>query len=127
MRHMRRAVLVISFLAGLGVVLVLAHLDARVRAYRAGPPPGGPRIDAEPAPAACRSALLAAEDRNFFRHPGIDPLAIVRALVADVRHGAAQQGASTLTQQLVKNAFLSPRRTLWRKAQEAVLAVLLEV
>jgi penicillin-binding protein 1B len=83
--------------------------------------------DAEVAPAACREAVLAAEDRNFFRHPGVDPLAIARALLADLRAGSARQGGSTLTQQLVKNAFLSPHRTVWRKIEEAVLAFLLGV
>ncbi len=79
------------------------------------------------APASCRNAVLAAEDRHFFRHPGIDPSAVVRALVADFRAGAREQGGSTITQQLVKNAFLTPHRTLRRKLQEAVLAVILEV
>jgi penicillin-binding protein 1B len=83
--------------------------------------------DAEVSPAACRAAVLAAEDRNFFRHPGVDPLAVARALVADIRAGSARQGGSTLTQQLVKNAFLSPHRTLWRKLEEALLALLLDV
>ena len=89
----------------------------------------GPALgaDAEVAPPACRAAVLAAEDRNFFVHPGIDPVAVIRALVADVRARSRKQGGSTITQQLVKNAFLSPRRTVWRKAQEAVLAMILEV
>src|SRR6266478_2763680 len=73
-----------------------------------------------------RSAVLAAEDRHFFLHPGVDPVAIARALVADLRAHHVAQGASTLTQQLAKNAFLSPRRTLSRKLREAVLALLLE-
>ena len=81
----------------------------------------------EQVPAICRHALLAAEDRNFFRHPGVDPLAIVRALIVDLRAGATVQGGSTLTQQLVKNAFLTPHRTLRRKVQEAILALLLEI
>ena len=81
---------------------------------------------AEAPPPACRSAVLAAEDRNFFLHPGVDPLAVARALVANLRAHAVAQGASTLTQQLVKNAFLSSRRTLSRKLQEAVFALLLE-
>ena len=90
----------------------------------AGPALGA---DAEVAPPACRSAVLAAEDRNFFVHPGVDPLAIGRALLANFRAHGTQQGGSTITQQLVKNAFLSPRRTIRRKAEEAVLAVLLEI
>ena len=81
----------------------------------------------EQVPAICRHAVLAAEDRNFFRHPGVDPLAIVRALLVDLRARSAVQGGSTLTQQLVKNAFLTPHRTIRRKVQEAILAVLLEI
>ena len=89
----------------------------------------GPALgaDAEVAPPACRDAVLAAEDRNFFLHPGVDPIAIVRALLADVRARAPEQGASTITQQLVKNAFLSPHRTLRRKVEEGLLALLLEL
>src|SRR5438034_11178462 len=89
---------------------------------------GGATLGASPElpPPACRSAVLAAEDRHFFLHPGVDPVAIARALVADLRAHHVAQGASTLTQQLVKNAFLSPRRTLSRKLREAVLALLLE-
>jgi penicillin-binding protein 1B len=235
MRRVRAGLLLACFLAGLGGAYALARLDARVRAYLAGPPLGGARIyaapttlrigepvaggslarklvrlgyrqvdargrapeegefavagtttelaqrpspapwaapprrvrvtvasgrvadlrdldggaldrlelepemlaviggrgpalgaDAEVAPPACRGALLAAEDRNFFRHPGVDPVAIARALVRDLRSGSARQGGSTLTQQLVKNAFLSPRRTVSRKVEEAALAFLLE-
>jgi penicillin-binding protein 1B len=89
----------------------------------------GPALgpSADDAPEICRAAVLAAEDRNFFRHPGVDPFAVLRALVHDLRSGEARQGGSTLTQQLVKNAFLTPHRTLRRKLQEAVLAFLLEV
>src|SRR5262245_65225999 len=77
-------------------------------------------------PRPCRDAVLAAEDRHFFTHPGIDPVAMVRAIISNVTPGGSTQGGSTLTQQLVKNTFLSPRRTLTRKAQEAVIALLLE-
>ena len=106
----------------------LDHLDLEpeMLAVTGGGQPGL-GADAEVAPPACRSAVLAAEDRNFFVHPGIDPAAVARAVLADLRAGSRQQGGSTITQQLVKNAFLSPRRTLWRKVQEAVLAVILEV
>jgi penicillin-binding protein 1B len=71
-------------------------------------------------------AVLAAEDSGFFNHPGISVPGIARALWADVR-GGAQQGGSTITQQLVKNVYLSSERTLARKAKEAVLAMVLEM
>jgi len=101
------------------------ELEPEVLAVLGG---GGATLGASPelAPPACRSAVLAAEDRHFFLHPGVDPVAIARALVADLRARHVAQGASTLTQQLVKNAFLSPRRTLSRKLREAALALLLE-
>ncbi|HEX7027415.1 MAG TPA: penicillin-binding protein 1B, partial [Gammaproteobacteria bacterium] len=72
-------------------------------------------------------ALVAVEDRDFYSHHGVKPSAILRALVANVRAGAAVQGGSTLTQQLVKNFFLNNERTLRRKAVEAVMALLLEL
>ena len=70
-------------------------------------------------------ALIASEDRHFFDHGGIDPGGIVRALWNDLR-GNHLQGGSTITQQLVKNSYLSSDRSLWRKAKEAVLSVKLE-
>ncbi len=71
-------------------------------------------------------AVLAAEDAHFFRHGGISPTGILRAAWVDLRGGGVRQGGSTLTQQLVKNLYLSDERTLSRKVREAVLAVLLE-
>lgn len=78
-------------------------------------------------PRMCRDAVLAAEDRHFFVHPGIDPIAMMRALMVNVRAKGRRQGGSTLTQQLVKNTFLSPQRTIMRKLREAALALLLEL
>lgn len=71
-------------------------------------------------------ALKAIEDRRFDSHHGVNPLAILRALFVNVRAGQIEQGGSTLTQQLVKSYFLDSRRTLRRKAEEAVMAVILE-
>jgi penicillin-binding protein 1A len=70
-------------------------------------------------------ALVSSEDRHFFDHHGLDPGGIVRALWHDVTGGSVQ-GGSTITQQLVKNSYLSGERSLTRKAKEAVLAIKLE-
>ena len=70
--------------------------------------------------------LLTIEDRHFYSHHGVDPGAIARALWANLRSGRVSQGGSTLTQQLVKNFFLTSERSLWRKANEALMALLLE-
>jgi penicillin-binding protein 1B len=71
-------------------------------------------------------AVLAAEDRRFFSHSGIDPIRILKALIVDIREGDTAQGASTLTQQFVKNYFLTPERTWRRKFADAYLSILLE-
>ncbi|WP_462322065.1 penicillin-binding protein 1B [Halochromatium sp.] len=70
--------------------------------------------------------LLAVEDRSFYKHQGIDPKGIVRAAYENLMAGRTVQGASTLTQQLVKNFYLTQERTLERKAKEAYMAVLLD-
>ena len=70
--------------------------------------------------------LLAVEDQRFYAHIGISPVAITRALFANLRAGETVQGGSTLTQQLVKNFFLTSKRTLGRKINEAIMAILLE-
>jgi len=71
-------------------------------------------------------AIVATEDRRFFEHLGFDPVALGRAVVANVLAGRVRQGGSTLTQQLAKNVFLKPDRTLRRKVQELLLAFWLE-
>ena len=70
--------------------------------------------------------LIAVEDRNFYYHHGVDPRGVARALLADLR-GGTLQGGSTLTQQLVKNFYLTSERTLTRKVTEMIMAVLLEL
>ncbi|HSS49277.1 MAG TPA: PBP1A family penicillin-binding protein [Thermoanaerobaculia bacterium] len=72
-------------------------------------------------------AVLAAEDDAFYFHPGVSPTGIARALMVDLRKGRAAQGGSTLTQQLVKNVFLTQDRRITRKIREAVIAVAVEV
>ncbi len=89
---------------------------------------GEDRIVVAPAevPPLLPEALKAVEDRKFDSHHGVNPLAILRALFVNVRAGQIEQGGSTLTQQLVKSYFLDSRRTLRRKAEEAVMAVILD-
>src|SRR5260221_11604330 len=72
------------------------------------------------------SAVIAIEDRRFFRHYGVDPIGLSRAVVANVLHRGVSQGGSTITQQLAKHLFLPHERTLWRKMQELVLALWIE-
>lgn len=71
-------------------------------------------------------AFLATEDSRFYDHHGLDPIGIARALFVAVNNGGASQGASTITQQLARNFFLTPEKTIIRKAREAVLAVEIE-
>ena len=77
-------------------------------------------------PPALVHAVLATEDRRFYGHFGLDLVGLARAALANVRAGAIVQGGSTITQQVAKNLFLSPRRTLKRKIQEMLLALWLE-
>lgn len=71
--------------------------------------------------------LIAVEDRDFVRHHGISPSGIARAAWANLTAGRVVQGGSTLTQQLIKNFYLTRERSLQRKAQEAIMALLLEL
>jgi len=71
-------------------------------------------------------AIICAEDKRFLSHRGIDPRGILRALYTDIRHGSMVEGGSTITQQLVKNLFLSHKKSLVRKFNEAIMAIILE-
>lgn len=84
-------------------------------------------VSPEDTPALLEDALKAVEDRRFDSHHGVDPRALFRAIVVNVRSGQMAQGGSTLTQQLVKNYFLDNRRSLWRKIREAAMALILEL
>jgi penicillin-binding protein 1B len=77
-------------------------------------------------PAACLQAVLAIEDTAFLEHGGVSVTGTLRALVKNLTSGRKAQGGSTITQQLVKNYFLTPERTYKRKFQEMILSVLLE-
>jgi len=77
-------------------------------------------------PGALIKALIAVEDRHFFEHVGIDPIGILRSLFTNLLAGKIKQGGSTLTQQLIKNMFLTRERTYSRKLNEVLMALMLE-
>ncbi|HUY12547.1 MAG TPA: PBP1A family penicillin-binding protein [Terriglobia bacterium] len=77
-------------------------------------------------PEDLRDSILAAEDRRFFSHFGVNIYRVFAAAVADIRADSRVQGASTLTMQLARNFFLSPRRTFKRKTEEVMLALMME-
>lgn len=83
-------------------------------------------IPLDDVPKSLVDAVIAVEDRNFREHEGISIRGIFRALVTNVRSGGVRAGGSTLTQQLVKNLFLTPERTYTRKAREILMAVILD-
>jgi len=77
-------------------------------------------------PATMKAAMVAVEDRRFYSHPGIDPIGIARALSVNARSGQNRQGASTITQQLARNIFLTQAKTTARKLKEVAFALALE-
>ncbi len=83
-------------------------------------------VDFDKIPPYLKQAVLAAEDANFYHEPAFDLKAIVRALLVNLQEGRVTQGGSTITQQLVKNVFLTSERTIARKVKEIFLAVRLE-
>ncbi|MCS7084368.1 MAG: transglycosylase domain-containing protein, partial [Aquificaceae bacterium] len=80
----------------------------------------------EKIPKHVRQAFISAEDKNFYSHPGIDIFAIARASLVNIRAGRVVQGASTITQQLARNLFLTPDKSWKRKIKEAILALKIE-
>ncbi len=85
-----------------------------------------PPVDVDSLPAYVPAAFVAIEDRRFYHHPGFDPIGMARAVLTDLHKGHAAEGASTITQQLARNLFLTPDKTFHRKLQEIMLAVWLE-
>jgi penicillin-binding protein 1A len=92
-----------------------------VRGGRYGPP-----VNLDRLPPYVPAAFVAIEDRRFYEHTGFDPVGIARAIVTDLSAGRAREGASTITQQLARNLYLSADQTVERKAREIVYAVQLE-
>jgi penicillin-binding protein 1A len=104
-------------------VIVLDAAGARIGTY------GdlyGDSVKLRDLPPHVARAVLAIEDRRFYRHWGIDPIGLARALYVNVVSGRVRQGGSTITQQLAKIAFLAPERTYGRKVREALLAIKIE-
>lgn len=85
-----------------------------------------PPVDLARVPAYVPAAFVSIEDRRFYEHSGFDPVGMARAVVADLAKGRAREGASTITQQLARNLYLTTDQTLERKADELVIAVELE-
>jgi penicillin-binding protein 1B len=77
-------------------------------------------------PQSLQDAVVVTEDARFWHHPGVDPIGIFRAFFRNVKAGGVAEGGSTLTQQLVKNYYLTPERSLKRKVTEAFMAVILD-
>jgi len=104
------------------LILVTADGEAFARrgSYKEAP------VDVAKLPHHVGAAFVAIEDRRFYKHFGIDPRAIARAVQRNSEAGGVREGASTITQQLAKNAFLTNQRSFRRKAQEALIALYLE-
>ena len=83
-------------------------------------------VPIEEIPKTVQDAFIAAEDVRFYSHHGVDPIRILGAFVANLRSGGLSQGASTITQQLVKNTHLTAEKTWSRKFEEAILALKVE-
>lgn len=103
----------------LRLIFIRQHIAERL-------PPASRYAPLETIPDNMRWAILAVEDRKFYEHHGIDPEAIVRAFLVNLQNGEIQQGGSTITQQLVKNLFLTGDRTYQRKVEELVLTLFTE-
>ncbi|MET0295249.1 MAG: transglycosylase domain-containing protein [Phenylobacterium sp.] len=145
-RRVRWSVLLLCVVAGLGALFVWLSWSLPLgRALEPLPNPAVILISADGKPFARRgaykeapveiaklpkhvpAAFIAIEDRRFYRHFGIDLRSVARAARENLRHGGVRQGGSTITQQLAKTSFLTPERSFRRKAQEAFIALWLEL
>lgn len=84
-------------------------------------------VSIDKVPLQMRKAIIAVEDRRFYKHRGVDVWAILRALASDLKSGDFSEGGSTITQQLAKNLFLPSDKTLGRKFKEAGYAIKIEL
>lgn len=104
-------------------ITVLAHDGTMIARYGGLE---GDLVKVRDLPPYVAGAVMAIEDRRFYSHFGIDPLGLARAMWVNIRLGRFAQGGSTITQQLAKNLFLTPDKTIRRKVQEAMLALVIE-
>ena len=119
---------VASIVTPVGVPLDAIHLEPEEVARVMGPRMEARRmVPLSAIPGTLQNAVIAAEDGRFYSHHGIDLLGIARALAANLRQMRFAQGGSTITQQLAKNFFLSPKKTIGRKLREAEIALVLEI
>jgi penicillin-binding protein 1B len=119
---------VVSISSSVGVPLDAIHLEPEEIGRILGPRMESRRVvPLSAVPRSLQQAVLAAEDARFYSHFGIDMVGVARALVANLREWRFAQGGSTITQQLAKNFFLSPKKTIGRKLREAELALALEL
>ncbi|MGQ4274471.1 transglycosylase domain-containing protein [Terrihabitans sp. B22-R8] len=147
-RFLLRSVFLLALIAGIGIAGLVAYEAAKLPDIRALQIPKrapsvtlvaadgstlavrgdgvGAKVDLRHLPAYLPQAFIAIEDQRFRSHWGVDPMGLLRAAVVNIRAGDVVQGGSTLTQQLAKNLFLTPERSMERKIQEALLALWLE-
>jgi penicillin-binding protein 1B len=119
---------VVSLVSPTGVQLDSIHLEPEEIGRIMGPKMESRRpVTLSAISPFLQNAVIASEDARFYSHIGIDVLAIGRAVFSNLREQRFAQGGSTITQQLAKNLFLSPKKTLWRKLYEAELALFLEL
>jgi membrane peptidoglycan carboxypeptidase len=109
---------------GLAVTPPVDDLQRRVDAVLTAH--GGTRVRLDAVPDQLSEALISIEDERFYSHHGIDSQGLVRALLADIYHRRALEGASTLSQQLIKNLYMGGNDDGWRKPEDVVLAIKLE-
>jgi penicillin-binding protein 1B len=113
--------------ANTGEAVIVAQFEPEVFGqFFGGRPILKTTVDLSEVPAICLNALIAIEDSEFLHHRGISPQGIARAFVRNIAKGRIAEGGSTITQQLIKNYFLTSERTFTRKAREIVMAMVVE-